>query len=73
MAPDIPTIAEQGYPGFDIAPWYGLVAPKGTPPEVVSKLNVAINKRLKETGFRERLATTGAEPRRQCGRLQRAW
>lgn len=63
MAPEIPTIAEQGYPGFDIAPWYGIVAPKGTPPEVVSKLNVSINKLLKETSFRERLAATGAESR----------
>ncbi|MGO4331057.1 Bug family tripartite tricarboxylate transporter substrate binding protein [Cupriavidus sp. M-11] len=63
MAPDIPTIAEQGYPGFDIAPWYGIVAPKGTPPEVVGKLNASINKLLKDPGFREKLAATGAEPR----------
>ncbi len=63
MAPDIPTIAEQGYPGFDIAPWYGIVAPKGTPAEVVAKLNVSINKLLKDQGFREKLAATGAEPR----------
>jgi tripartite-type tricarboxylate transporter receptor subunit TctC len=63
MAPEIPTIAEQGYAGFDIAPWYGIVAPRGTPAEVVGKLNVSINKLLKEPGFRERLASTGAEPR----------
>ena len=63
MAPGIPTIAEQGYPGFDIAPWYGIVATKGTSPEVVNKLNASINKLLKEPGFREMLAATGAEPR----------
>ncbi|SOZ97715.1 Extra-cytoplasmic solute receptor [Cupriavidus taiwanensis] len=62
-APEIPTIAEQGYAGFDIAPWYGIVAPKGTPADVVSKLNVSINKLLKAPEFRERLAATGAEPR----------
>lgn len=63
MAPDVPTIAEQGYPGFDIAPWYGIVAPKGTPAAVVGKLNAAVNRLLKEPGFRDKLASTGAEPR----------
>jgi tripartite-type tricarboxylate transporter receptor subunit TctC len=63
MAPDIPTIAEQGYPGFDIAPWYGIVAPKGTPAEVVTKLNVSINKLLRDPAFREKLTATGTEPR----------
>ncbi len=63
MAPDVPTIAEQGYPGFDIAPWYGLVAPKGTPGEVVAKLNVSVNKLLKDPAFRDKLGATGAEPR----------
>ncbi len=63
MAPEIPTIAEQGYPGFDIAPWYGIVAPKGTPAEIVAKLNTSINKLLQDPTFRAKLATTGAEPR----------
>ncbi|WP_454766287.1 Bug family tripartite tricarboxylate transporter substrate binding protein [Cupriavidus campinensis] len=63
QAPEIPTIAEQGYAGFDIAPWYGIVAPKGTPAAVVSKLNVSINKLLSTPDFREKLAVTGAEPR----------
>lgn len=61
MAPEIPTIAEQGYPGFDIAPWYGIVATKGTPPEVVAKLNASIERLLKDTAFREKLVHTGAE------------
>lgn len=62
MAPNIPTIAEQGYSGYNIAPWYGLVAPKGTPPEVVKKLNAAINQLLKDPAYREKLAASGAEP-----------
>ena len=63
MAPDIPTIAEQGYPGFDIAPWYGIVASPGTPAPVVTKLNAEINKLLTTADFRERLVATGAEAR----------
>lgn len=63
MATDIPTIAEQGYPGFDIAPWYGLVASSGTPPSVVAKLNGSIERLLKDPVFRERLMRTGAEVR----------
>ena len=61
MVPEIPTIAEQGYPGFDIAPWYGIVATKGTPPEVVAKLNASIERLLKDPAFREKLVHTGAE------------
>lgn len=63
QAPEIPTIAEQGYAGFDIAPWYGIVAPKGTPADVVTRLNGSINKLLNTPDFREKLAATGAEPR----------
>jgi tripartite-type tricarboxylate transporter receptor subunit TctC len=63
IAPEIPTIAEQGYAGFDIAPWYGLVATKGTPPAVVAKLNTSIDRLLKDPAFRDKLVRTGAEPR----------
>lgn len=63
QAPEIPTIAEQGFAGFDIAPWYGIVAPRGTPADVVVKLNTSINKLLAAPDFREKLAVTGAEPR----------
>jgi tripartite-type tricarboxylate transporter receptor subunit TctC len=37
--PDIPTMAESGYPGFDAVPWFGLLAPAGTPPAVIVKLH----------------------------------
>ncbi|MDO5624796.1 MAG: tripartite tricarboxylate transporter substrate binding protein [Pseudomonadota bacterium] len=63
LAPEVPTIAEQGYPGYDIAPWYGIVAPKGTPPAIVRQLNTSINQLLQEPAFRDSLAGTGAEPR----------
>lgn len=63
MAPDIPTIAEQGYPGYDIAPWYGIVASPGTPQTIVARINAEINKLLQEPAFRERLVATGAEAR----------
>ncbi|SAI30341.1 putattive exported protein [Bordetella ansorpii] len=62
MAPNLPTVAEQGYPGYDVAPWYGIVAPQGTPEPIVQKLNASINRALKDQDFRAKLATTGAEP-----------
>ncbi len=63
LAPQIPTIAEQGYAGYDIAPWYGVVAPDGTPEPVLEKLNAAINKVLETGELRDKLAQAGAEPR----------
>ena len=63
LAPDIPTIAEQGYAGYDIAPWYGLVAPEGTPAPILDKLNRAVNKVLADPALRGKLAEAGAEPR----------
>lgn len=44
--PDVPTVAEQGYPGFEVSPWYGFMAPAGTPRPILEKLNVEINKIL---------------------------
>ena len=41
--PDVPTVAESGLPGFEASVWYALLAPAGTPPDVVDKLNAAIN------------------------------
>ena len=47
VLPDVPTIAEQGYPGFNAGTWYGLLVPAGTPPDVVARLNEAGNAALK--------------------------
>jgi tripartite-type tricarboxylate transporter receptor subunit TctC len=59
---DIPTIAESGYPGIVINPWFGLFAPKGTPIAVVRQINADINKILEEKDTMERFAVLGAEP-----------
>ncbi|MBX9596284.1 MAG: tripartite tricarboxylate transporter substrate binding protein [Roseomonas sp.] len=59
-AADIPTIAEQGVPGFDVLQWYGIVAPPGTPAPLVARLNEACNRILGEAPFRARLETEGA-------------
>lgn len=44
LLPDLPTIAESGYPGFETDAWYGLIAPAGTPREIVQKINVDANR-----------------------------
>jgi tripartite-type tricarboxylate transporter receptor subunit TctC len=48
VAPDVPTIAESGYPGFDAIAWHGIMAPSGTPPVIVKRLNTEIVKALKQ-------------------------
>jgi tripartite-type tricarboxylate transporter receptor subunit TctC len=59
-APDLPTIAEQGYPEYDFVTFYGLAAPKGTPPEIVDRLNKEINRIFQMPDIRERIEKTGA-------------
>ncbi len=59
---DIPTIAESGYPGFVINPWFGLFAPKGTPPAVIRQINADIKKVLEDKETIDKFATLGAEP-----------
>ncbi len=59
MLPQIPTVAESGYPGFDVTSWYGLVAPKGTPDAVVQKLNAALQKVLANPETQRTLAASG--------------
>jgi tripartite-type tricarboxylate transporter receptor subunit TctC len=58
--PDVPTVAESGYPGFDADQWYGIVAPAGTPPDVVARLNAEINRALKDPAVAAQLAGEGA-------------
>ena len=62
LAPDLPTMAEAGVPGFDISTWYGIMAPAGTPPEVVKKLNSEIVRFLASDDMKEKLKAQGAEP-----------
>lgn len=61
-APEIPTVAESGVPGFEYVTWYGIFAPANTPRSVVMKLNAAIVKMLGEPDMGQRLASQGAEP-----------
>ena len=53
--PDVPTIAEAGYPGYDFSSWFGILAPAGTPKPIVDKLNAEILKALKDPGVQARL------------------
>jgi tripartite-type tricarboxylate transporter receptor subunit TctC len=59
--PDVPTINESGYKGFDAVTWFGLLAPAGTPKDVVAKLNAEFNKALKEPELAKRLGDEGAD------------
>jgi tripartite-type tricarboxylate transporter receptor subunit TctC len=60
--PEVPTIAEAGVPGFEARVWIGLLAPAGTPPEIVGKLNGEIAKLMKTDEVKKLLVPTGMEP-----------
>jgi tripartite-type tricarboxylate transporter receptor subunit TctC len=60
-APDIPTVDEAGLPGFHASVWYALWAPKGTPKDVIAKLNAAVVDTLADPAVRQRLADIGQE------------
>ena len=62
VLPDLPTLAETGVPGFDVALRYGLVAPAGTPRPIVDRLNKELNAALASDDVKMRLATEGADP-----------
>ena len=59
--PDAPTLAEQGLADFEVVVWHGIYAPKGTPPEVVNKLNEALRAALKDPSVATRFADLGAQ------------
>jgi tripartite-type tricarboxylate transporter receptor subunit TctC len=59
--PNVPTIAEAGVPGYSALQWYGLLAPAGTPNDIVVKLQAAVAKALEQADVKERLAADGAE------------
>ncbi|WP_287144771.1 tripartite tricarboxylate transporter substrate binding protein [Achromobacter sp.] len=61
-APDLPTMAEAGLPGFEVTAWSGLYAPRGTPEPVVDKLVAAMKQALKSPALQESLAQGGATP-----------
>jgi tripartite-type tricarboxylate transporter receptor subunit TctC len=59
--PDVPTIAESGFPGFEASVWYGLVAPAATPKPIVQKLHAEVQKALQTQEVRERMTSVGGE------------
>ena len=59
--PDVPTIAESGYPGFEASVWYGIVAPAATPKPIVQKLHAEVQKALMTKEVKERMAAVGGE------------
>lgn len=60
--PKVPTIAESGLPGFEVTIWFGLSTPKGTPPDVVQRLNGELQKVLAQADVQSQLAALGARP-----------
>ena len=59
--PDVPTIAESGFPGFEASVWYGFVAPAATPKPVLARLHAEVQKALQTPEVRERMAAVGGE------------
>src|SRR3954465_15528975 len=60
--PDVPTVAESGFPGFEAGSWFGLFAPKGTPPAIIALLNRATNEFIAERQVQARMIDEGADP-----------
>ncbi|OOG58145.1 tripartite tricarboxylate transporter substrate binding protein [Polaromonas sp. C04] len=60
LLPEVPTLAESGLPGFEASVWWGLLAPAGTPSEIVARLNAETTKALADPAVRERLMSLGA-------------
>ena len=61
--PDVPTMAEAGYPGLESSTWLAFMAPKGTPPAITARMNAAVNALLARPAFRARLTEMGVEPK----------
>ena len=59
--PEVPTIAESGYAGFDAPAWWAVLAPAKTPPEIVARLNAEINKALEQPEVRDKLSAQGID------------
>jgi tripartite-type tricarboxylate transporter receptor subunit TctC len=60
--PEVPTVDESGVSGYEVSPWYGLLAPAGTPRDIVARLGAEVTKIVRSAPMREKLAAQGAEP-----------
>ena len=63
LAPEVPTVAEAGVPGYELAVWFGVLAPAGTPRDIVARLNAEIVKALNSPDVKDRFARQGVEVR----------
>jgi len=63
LAPDVPTVAEAGVPGYELAVWFGVLAPAGTPRDIIGRLNTEIVKVLNSPDIKDRFAKQGVEVR----------
>jgi tripartite-type tricarboxylate transporter receptor subunit TctC len=61
ILPDVPSINEAGYKGFDANTWFGLAAPAGTPPNVIARLNTEVNRVLQMPDVREKIRAEGGD------------
>ena len=59
-APELPTMMESGYDKFDVSSWFGLIAPKGTPPDVIARINASVQKALAKPDVQQRFKDLGA-------------
>ncbi|OVZ60633.1 hypothetical protein CDO44_07855 [Pigmentiphaga sp. NML080357] len=81
VLPEVPTVAEAGLPGYEAVGWFGLMAPAGTPREILERINRDVNQVLKSPAVRENLISEGAEPaggsvedaRRSIAEGERKW
>jgi tripartite-type tricarboxylate transporter receptor subunit TctC len=62
LLPEVPTITEQGYPGLEVLPWFGIMGPKGMPAALVSKIAEGISKSFESNEFKKKLSEAGAVP-----------
>ncbi|MCC6776570.1 MAG: tripartite tricarboxylate transporter substrate binding protein [Hyphomicrobiales bacterium] len=62
QAPEVPTVAESGYPGFSLVSWTGLMAPAGTPTEIVERMSGELGRALKDPQFVQNIDKAGADP-----------
>lgn len=62
VAPEIPTFVESGYPGFQMSQWYGILAPRGTPADIIDKLNQHVKAAINASDVSDKLKAAGTEP-----------
>jgi tripartite-type tricarboxylate transporter receptor subunit TctC len=62
VEPEVPTLDEEGMPGFNVTPWTAIFVPKGTPRDLVAKINAEVNRIFNDTAFKQRIVSIGQDP-----------